>query len=286
MSRGAPSFGRKQSAATNAEVVQKKWCAPNYLPYMFAAGVLLAVAGGVAIFDRNKLQLVSAIKPGYLDTVATGLGQEPLNADWDFSGERDEAISTTYWMAVNFRKLCNFAGFPVIVESDEEYQSANPDARNRYRVDVYGKEKSARQVVGLIQTSPSEFCGRDVHFAMFDYRVSALPLTLERSKERTEAILREGRRRLAEIENQSAVYDSGGPSEPYVDVPAFCREKWPTDLEMQAYCRRQQDEARDRVSARHADTPIMRFCASRWPGDWEMFDYCLGNQVKAQRELN
>jgi hypothetical protein len=253
---------------------------------MFAAGVLLAVAGGVAIFDHNRLQIISAIKPSYLDTVATSLGQAPLNADWDFSGERDEAISTTYWMAANFRKLCNFAGFPVILESDEEYQSANPDARNRYRIDVYGKEKSARQVVSAIQANPSEFCAQDVHFAMFDYRVSALPLTLKRSKEQTEAILREGRRRLTEIENQSAVYDSGGPSEPYVDVPAFCRGKWPTDLEMQAYCRRQQDEARDRVSARHADAPIMRFCASRWPGDWEMFDYCLGNQVEAQRELN
>ena len=99
-------------------------------------------------------------------------------------------------------------------------------------------------------------------------------------------ILREGNAELSKIDLKMVPSSVGGATEPDVDIRELCREKWRTDFEMQDYCMKQQEEARDQVKSRNIDDAIAHFCAGRWSGDWEMFAYCVKKQSEAKARLD
>lgn len=87
-----------------------------------------------------------------------------------------------------------------------------------------------------------------------------------------------------------------------------CAEKWPSDFEMQAYCKDEQtkaainiskyfekygidlDEVKEKIESGNASDlsvpeTIVVQCVSDWNNDLEMVFYCINNQTKAAKRL-
>jgi len=82
-------------------------------------------------------------------------------------------------MTVEFRRTCGNVGFPSLTTADKEYQAANPDSPNRYRPDVYGTQRTAREVVAEVAKTASAFCRHDYYLAMYDTRVGTYKAMLQ-----------------------------------------------------------------------------------------------------------
>jgi hypothetical protein len=74
-------------------------------------------------------------------------------------------------------------------------------------------------------------------------------------------------------------------------IQEHCTSKWPTDFEMQAYCKKQQREAVVKLQAAppvdvsvQAFATLRRHCAQKWPTDFEMREYCERQQASGYRE--
>ena len=74
-------------------------------------------------------------------------------------------------------------------------------------------------------------------------------------------------------------------------IEQHCAEKWPTDFEMLAYCKKQQREAVEKLNASpppdvaaEVFTTIRSHCARKWATDFEMREYCERQQVTGYRE--
>ena len=73
---------------------------------------------------------------------------------------------------------------------------------------------------------------------------------------------------------------------PKVNIGQFCQRKWPTDWEMQDYCVRKQEDARDSAKSLFLnDVSIAQHCVGEWPVDWEMYKYCLTQQIASKNKL-
>jgi TIR domain len=75
-------------------------------------------------------------------------------------------------------------------------------------------------------------------------------------------------------------------------IRSYCEQQWPSDYQMQSYCRKQQREALAKLqSLQVGDIPIDTFseirqsCAAQWPDDFTMRLYCERQQLEAYREL-
>lgn len=75
-------------------------------------------------------------------------------------------------------------------------------------------------------------------------------------------------------------------------IEDHCKEQWPDDFRMRAYCEEQQRSALEQLSQDHPDDipddafdQIRSMCALQWPTDFAMRRYCEVEQIKAYRQL-
>lgn len=75
-------------------------------------------------------------------------------------------------------------------------------------------------------------------------------------------------------------------------IEDHCKEQWPDDFRMRAYCEQQQRSALEQLSQdRPDDIPedafdqIRSMCSLQWPTDFAMRQYCEAEQLKAYRQL-
>ncbi len=73
--------------------------------------------------------------------------------------------------------------------------------------------------------------------------------------------------------------------EPSFDVSAMCRKNWPDNYRMEAYCIKQQEEARSWAKGRHTEDRISKHCARQRNHDWSMFKYCIDSEEQAREAL-
>ena len=83
------------------------------------------------------------------------------------------------------------------------------------------------------------------------------------------------------------------PTEAEVEpvIQQHCTSKWPTDFQMQAYCKKQQREAVVKLNAapptdvaNDAFVTIRRHCEQKWHSDFQMREYCERQQIDGYRE--
>jgi hypothetical protein len=79
--------------------------------------------------------------------------------------------------------------------------------------------------------------------------------------------------------------DADKPDRPRFDITSMCREKWPTKYEMEEYCIKEQQKARDEADGLLHDSEITVRCTGEWPTDWSMFVYCVKNESNAKRRV-
>jgi len=89
------------------------------------------------------------------------------------------------------------------------------------------------------------------------------------------------------------------------DIKPMCKEKWPTDYQMQMYCHNNQVEAQiDLIAAlktngfdvygdyteeqlRSNEVAMIFFrCTTKWPDDYQMTLHCVDTQVEAYNKIN
>ena len=93
------------------------------------------------------------------------------------------------------------------------------------------------------------------------------------------------------VEQEEAQKSSGGPSAEQI-ISQHCEEKWPTDFQMQSYCRDKQVEAaRKMAQGKPSDVSEKQWhqisgnCWTKWENNFQMTVYCIGKQVEALRKL-
>lgn len=74
-------------------------------------------------------------------------------------------------------------------------------------------------------------------------------------------------------------------------IQQHCTSKWPTDFQMQAYCKKQQREAVVKLNAvppsdipNDAFVTLRHHCEQKWPSDFQMREYCERQQIDGYRE--
>lgn len=75
-------------------------------------------------------------------------------------------------------------------------------------------------------------------------------------------------------------------------IKEHCEGEWPTDFQMQSYCRDKQTEAaRKLAQGKPSDVSEKQWnqisgnCWAQWENDFQMTEYCIGKQVEALRKL-
>lgn len=86
------------------------------------------------------------------------------------------------------------------------------------------------------------------------------------------------------------------------DMARFCKNEWPSDYQMEEYCRKQQLDGLRSLNARIASykssggkpevlEAILRKCGEDWynataqTNDYQMWDYCVKQQVEAAKRM-
>jgi len=71
-----------------------------------------------------------------------------------------------------------------------------------------------------------------------------------------------------------------------------CEGEWPTDFQMQSYCRDKQTEALGKLAkGKPSDlsetqwNQIFGKCWAEWENDFQMTEYCVGKQIEGLRKL-
>ncbi len=84
----------------------------------------------------------------------------------------------------------------------------------------------------------------------------------------------------------------GGGMDAQKIIKEHCEGEWPTDFQMQSYCRDKQTEAaRKLAQGKPSDVSekqwnqIFGNCWSQWVNDFQMTEYCVSNQIEALRKL-
>ena len=72
-------------------------------------------------------------------------------------------------------------------------------------------------------------------------------------------------------------------------INRHCEAEWKTDFQMQAFCRKTQQEAVAALVGRQMNSPnekvIRQRCIKEWSGDFQMVNFCEENQLKALKSL-
>jgi hypothetical protein len=278
-------FGKRIIAAPAPGPAQRKTRVPSV---MLKSALALATFVGAVWAYNNQDLLAARFYPAALGGMTLYKDSRRVAPVWDVAGPYQEVMPTIHWMTVGFRRICGNIGYPTYTTSDPDYLAADPGAPNRYRPDVYGTKRTAREVVAEVAKTASTFCGRDYHLAMYDARVGTWPAfqaRMDDQRAQNEVAVAKFRARSQELTQEFARSPRHSATEPDMDINGACAVEWESNYTMQEYCRKQHEEARAWAHNHSIDTDIAIHCTKEWPNNWRMFAYCAKQQEEAKARL-
>lgn len=256
-----------------------------------SVGLLLALVAAAAFVYANWRYVVSSVYPPALSEMIMPYPRterDRLTPYWTarLHNHRSDH-SVIVWTSVQMRQICGPIGYPKWTTASPGYSEVEPDARNLYRVDLYGGDTLAKDVIEKLRVKGHEFCSKEFYFAMYDARLASAPLSDKDSRLFLDASQREidrikSKARLATL---TEVAPKPMLLEPEMHIRSACAERWRHDYSMREHCEKKQEEARSWARGHHTDLDIAGLCAARWRNDWDMFAYCVKQQEAAKARV-
>jgi hypothetical protein len=89
--------------------------------------------------------------------------------------------------------------------------------------------------------------------------------------------------------NQTTAAAQTTPADATAIIARNCETQWKTNFQMQAFCRKQQQEAVATLAQRPMSSPneqtIRKQCVTQWAENFQMQNFCEEQQLKALKEL-